>query len=94
MSPSGSIMCIQNDFDTVVCSTHTVHLSCTNTNTVSKQNQNKVLHDPCHLGVPSVASKMISEPVVHSAQNMPLNCIKISTISKRTETSFYLSLIT
>jgi hypothetical protein len=36
---------------------------------------------PRHLGVPSTASKMISEPVVHSAQIMHLSCVKISTIS-------------
>jgi hypothetical protein len=39
------------------------------------------------------AYKMISEVVVHLAQIMHQSCIKISTISKRNESSFYLSLI-
>jgi hypothetical protein len=36
-----------------------------------------------HLGVPSGASKMISELTVRSAQTVRLSWIKISTISKR-----------
>jgi hypothetical protein len=36
---------------------------------------------PRHLVVPSTVSKMISEPVVRSAQTMHLSCVKISTIS-------------
>jgi hypothetical protein len=55
---------------------------------------NEIPHDPCHLGVPSGASKMISEPVVRSAQTVHLSCVRISTISKRTESCFHLSLIT
>jgi gamma-glutamylcysteine synthetase len=37
---------------------------------------------------------MISEPVVRSAQTVHLSCVKISTISKQTESSDHLSLIT
>jgi hypothetical protein len=37
--------------------------------------------EPRHLGVPSDVSKMISEPVVCSAQTVHLSCLKISTIS-------------
>jgi hypothetical protein len=93
----------------MVCSVQTVHLSCTNTNTLSKQTKtrsytthvtyefhwarlklfmslwyvqckpctyfalrlaqspngpNKAPPDPCHLGVPSGAPKMIYEPMV------------------------------
>jgi hypothetical protein len=44
-----------------------------------------------HLGVPSGASKMISEPTVHLAQTVHLSCVKISTISKQTESIFHLS---
>ena len=47
--------------------------------------RNEVPHDPRHLGVPSGASKMISEPMVRLAQTMHLSCVKINTISKRTE---------
>ena len=42
----------------------------------------------CHLGVPSGASKMISEPMVRLAQTMHLSCVEVNTISKRTKTSF------
>jgi hypothetical protein len=56
--------------------------------------RNKILHDPRHLGVPSDASKIISELTACSAQTVHLSWIKISTLSKRTETSFYLYLIT
>jgi hypothetical protein len=54
--------------------------------------QNEIPHDWNHLGVPSGASKMISEPTVRSVQTMHL--VKISTISKRTKMSFHLSLVT
>jgi hypothetical protein len=55
--------------------------------------RNKILHDPRHLGVPSGTSKMISELTVRSAQTMQLSWIKISTVFKRIETSFHLSLV-
>ena len=44
--------------------------------------------DPRHLGVPSDASKMISEPMVLSAQTMRLSCSENYTMSKQTATSF------
>jgi hypothetical protein len=56
--------------------------------------QNEIPHDPRHLGVPSGASKMISEPVVRSAQIVHLSCVKIYSISKRTESSIHFSLVT
>jgi hypothetical protein len=66
----------------------TMHLSCIQTD------RNEIPHDTRHVGVPSGASKMIFEQMVRLAQTMHLSCIKNSTISKRTETSFLLSLIT
>jgi hypothetical protein len=71
----------------------TVHLSCTNTNTVSEWTKMRC-HMPHHLVVPSGAYKMIFEPLVHSAHTVHLSCIKISTISKRTESSFHLNPMT
>ena len=50
-------------------------------------------HDPRDLGVPSGASKMMFEPMVRLTKTVHLSCVKISTISKRTETSFHLSII-
>jgi hypothetical protein len=56
--------------------------------------QNELSLEPCHLGVPLGASKSIYKPTVHSVQTVHLSCIKISTISKLTELSFHLSLVT
>jgi hypothetical protein len=55
--------------------------------------QNEIPHDPRHR-VPSGVSKMIFEPVVFLAQTMHQSYVKISTISKRTESSFHSSLVT
>jgi hypothetical protein len=46
------------------------------------------------LGVPSGVSKLISESVVCSARTVHLSCVKTSTVSKRTESSFHLSVVT
>jgi hypothetical protein len=56
--------------------------------------RNELLQDPHHLGVSLGASKMISEPMVCSVQTVHVSCVKISTISKQTEMSFCLNLIT
>jgi hypothetical protein len=56
--------------------------------------QNKIPHDPRHLGVPSGASKMISEAGERLAQTVHLSCVKICSISKWTESSIHLSLVT
>ena len=70
-----------------------VRLSCTNTNTISKWTD-EIPYNPCHQGVPSGASKTISESMVRSAQTVHLSCASISSIPKQTESSFHLSLIT
>jgi hypothetical protein len=62
--------------------------------TPSPKDRDKFWHGPRHLRVLSGASKMISEPMVRSVQTVHLSCIKISTISIWTETSFHFSLIT
>ena len=41
--------------------------------------QNEIPHDPRHLGVPSGAYKMISEPMISLAQTVHLSCVRIST---------------
>ena len=71
----------------------TVHLSYINTNTISKRTD-EIPHDPRHLGVPSGASKTISERMVRSAQTVHRSYGKINIISKQTKTSFQLSFIT
>ena len=69
----------------------TVHLSCTNTNTIQTDG-NEIPLEPRHLGVLSGAVKMISKPCLE--QTMHLSCTNTNTISKRTENGFHLSLIT
>jgi hypothetical protein len=51
-------------------------------------------NEPRHLGVPSSASKMISEAMVYLAQTTLLSCTETNTVSKWTEMSFHLSLVT
>jgi hypothetical protein len=58
-----------------------------------QMDQNEIPHDPCHLGVPSGASKIVFEAVVHSAQIVHLSFVKIDTISGQTESSFHMSLV-
>jgi hypothetical protein len=59
-----------------------------------QMDRNEILHDPHHLGVPSGVSKMLSKPMVCSAQTVHLSYVNISAISKRTESSFHMSLVT
>jgi hypothetical protein len=56
--------------------------------------QNETPQDPRHLGVLSGAPEMISKPMVRLAYIVHPSSIKVSTISKQTELSFHLSLIT
>jgi hypothetical protein len=57
-------------------------------------NRNQLPLEHRHLGVPSSAYKMISEPMVRSVQTVDLACFKITTIFKWTEMSFDLSIVT
>jgi hypothetical protein len=56
--------------------------------------RNELPFEPRHIGVPSGASKMISEAMVHLVHTVHLSCTETNIVSKRTETSFHLSLIT
>jgi hypothetical protein len=56
--------------------------------------RNDLPFEPRHLGVPSGASKTISKAMVHLLQTVYLSCTETNTVSKRTETSFHLSLVT
>ena len=61
-----------NDFEPMIRSTQTVHLSCVKISTISKRGELSL--EPSHLGVPSGASIAISEPMVRLAQNVHLSC--------------------
>jgi hypothetical protein len=69
-SPSSSIVCVQTISEPVERSVQTVHLSRTDTSTVSKLVRNEISHYPRHLGVSLGACKMISEPMVCSARTV------------------------
>ena len=56
--------------------------------------RNEIPQDPLHLAVLSGVSKIIFGPVLRLEQTVHLYCVKISTISKRTETRIYLGLVT
>jgi hypothetical protein len=56
--------------------------------------RNELTLEPHHLGVPSILSKMIPEPMVHLAQTVHLSCTNTNTISKWTETRFDMTHIT
>jgi len=72
----------------------TMHLSCVEVNTISKRMETSFPLHPCHLGVPSGASKLISEPMVRLAQILHLSCIESNTFSKLNETSLHLTHVT
>jgi hypothetical protein len=49
---------------------------------------------PRHLGVPSGAAKIISEPMVRLTQTVPLSCANTNTLSKRKEVRFHMTRVT
>jgi hypothetical protein len=55
---------------------------------------NNIRHDPCHLAVPSGASKMVSLPMVHSELSVHLSYTNTSTVSKLSETRFHMTHVT
>jgi hypothetical protein len=56
--------------------------------------QNMLAIEPHHLGVPSSASKTISEPMARLAQTVHLSCTDTNTVSKRTEMRLQMTHVT
>jgi hypothetical protein len=56
--------------------------------------QTKLPLEPRHLGVPSIASKMISMPMVQSLQTVHLCCTDTNTDSKQTKMRFHMTHVT
>jgi hypothetical protein len=56
--------------------------------------RNKLPIVPCDLGVPSGASKTITEPMVRLVQTKHLSCTDTNNVSKQTETRFHMTHIT
>jgi hypothetical protein len=94
ISPRSSIRCVQNDFWGYATFGANCGSILHRDLHYLQMDQNEILHDPRHLAFPSGASKMISELTVRSVKTVHLSWIKISTVYKWTETSFYLSLVT
>jgi len=72
--------------------TQTMQLSCVKISTISKRGELSL--EPSHLGVPSGASKAISEPMVRLAQNVHLSCTDTYTVSKWKEVRFHMTHVT
>ena len=88
------IGCIQNDFRAY--RTFSANLSpilCQDQHYL-QIDRNELPLEPHHLGVPSRASKTISDPMVCLAQTMHLSCTDNNTVSKRTETRFDMTHVT
>jgi hypothetical protein len=66
-----------------VCFSQTVHLSCTDTNTICKRTEIKILLEPRHLGVPTGASIMIFKAYGTFGANLHLPCNDTNSLSKR-----------
>jgi hypothetical protein len=56
-----------------------------------QMDQSELPFESCHLGVPSGASKMISEPRVRLAQTVHVSSTDTNTVSKRTEMRFQMT---
>jgi hypothetical protein len=61
---------------------------------LSPNGPNRAPPDPRQLGVPSGASKLIYEPMVHLTQNEQLSCTDANTVSKQIETRFHMTHLT
>ena len=56
--------------------------------------RNELPLGPHPLGVPSGASRMISEPMKHLAQTVHQSCTNTNTVFKQTETRFHVTHVT
>jgi hypothetical protein len=80
-SPRSTIGCVQNDFRAYDMFSTIRAPILHRYQQYLQMDENEILHDPCHLGVSSEASKAISKNLVRSSQTMHLSCVKISTMS-------------
>jgi hypothetical protein len=61
---------------------------------LSPLDQNELPVEPRDLGVPSGASKMISEPMICLVQTIHLSCTHTNNVSKQTKTRFHMTHVT
>jgi hypothetical protein len=94
LSPRSTIHCVQNDFwHYGTFGANCAPIMHRNQHYLQKD-QNEILHDPRHQGVPSGVYKTVSEAMVRLVQTVVLFCTDANTICKRTETRFYMTHIT
>jgi hypothetical protein len=87
-------MCVQNDFQAYgMFSAFSIN-NAPILHQDPQMDRNKLPPEPRHVGVPSGASKSISEPMLRLVQTMLLSCSDTNTVSKRTETRFHMSHVT
>ena len=93
-SPMSSIGCIQNDFCAdgtfganfaPILHRHKHYL---------QMERREIPQDPRHLGVPSGASKMISEPIVRLAQTVHLSCTDTNMSPSGKQVRFHMTHVT
>jgi hypothetical protein len=90
-SPRRTIWCIQNNFWAYgTFGTNRAPTMHRNWHYLQKDRK-EILHDPHHLGVPTGASETVYEAMVHLVQTIDLSCTETNTISKWTETRFYMT---
>ena len=51
----------------------------------------KLSLEPLHLGVPTGASKMVSQTMVHQAKTVNISCTESNTVFKQTEARFHMT---
>ena len=93
-SPRSSIGCVETDFQAYGTFNTKRATILHRRQHCLQRDRNEISHDPRHLGVPSGASKMISEPMVHLTQTVHLSCTNTDTISKRPETGIHKTNVT
>ena len=79
-------------FEPVVRLEQTVHLSCTNTNNISKQIETRFHMTHVTKEFHLVHPKLF--PSLHSVQTVQLSCTNTNTISKQIETRFHMTHVT
>jgi hypothetical protein len=99
LSPDPSHLGVPSDApktisEPIACLVQTVHLSCVEINTISKQTEMSFPFDPHYLGGPSSAANKIFMPMVHSGQTVHLSDVEINTVSKWTEANLQLTHVT
>ena len=85
-SPRSSIECVQNDFLSLLYVRRQPSTHLASRLASSPHARNELPLEALHVGVPSGASKTISDPMVRLVQTVHLSCTDTNTVSKQTKT--------